>query len=139
MSRETIVAEIASQLSAMTSPALGKVVRDPIIPEELAKTAFPAVYIETTDEEIEDLTLNAPQLRQGVMFVNVVAFVGGANRDTQRNQVVSGIESQLLADRTVGGNATHIALTGVESVQVGESAPYASVRMVFEIVHHYKI
>jgi hypothetical protein len=71
--------------------------------------------------------------------VNIVCFVGGNNRDTQRNSVVEGIETALLADRSVNNTATHIALTGVESLQVGESAPYASVRMVFTVKHHYQL
>ena len=139
MSRETIVAEIASQLKAMNTVKLGRVERDPIVPNELPKTAFPACYIETTDEDIEDLTLNTKQLREGVMLVNVVVFIGGKQRDKQRNLVVEAIENKLLADRTVNSTATHIALTGVESAQVGESAPYASVRMVFTVKHHYTI
>ena len=40
MSRETIVAEIASQINGLSQ--IKKVERDPIIPEELGKTAFPA-------------------------------------------------------------------------------------------------
>ena len=73
------------------------------------------------------------------MEVNVVCFVGGHQRDKQRNAVVEGIESALLTDRSVNNTATHIALTGVESIAVGESAPYASVRMVFTAKHRYLI
>lgn len=139
MSRESIVAEIASQLKAMNTVKLGKVERDPIVPDELPKTAFPACYIETTDEDIEDVTLGVKSTRRGIMLVNVVVIIGGKQRDTQRNLVVEAVENQLLSDRTVNNTATHIALTGVESMQVGESAPYASVRMVFTVTHHYKI
>ena len=73
------------------------------------------------------------------MLVNVIAIIGGVNRDRQRNILVDAIERKLLADRTVNNTATHIALTGVESVQLGESAPYASIRMVFTVKHHYKL
>ena len=135
MSRETIVAQIASQINSLSE--IKKVERDPIIPEELGKTAFPACYVETTDEDIEDVTLGG--LRRGVMLVNVVLLIGGNNRDTTRNNLVEVIENNLLSDRTLNNTATHIALTGVESVQVGESAPYASVRMVFTVTHHYNI
>ena len=135
MSRETIVAQIASQINSLSE--IKKVERVPIIPEELGKTAFPACYVETTDEDIEDVTLGG--LRRGVMLVNVVLLIGGNNRDTTRNNLVEVIENQLLSDRTLNNTATHIALTGVESVQVGESAPYASVRMVFTVTHHYNI
>ena len=139
MSRESIVSEIESQLKSMNTVKLGRVERDPIVPEELPKTAFPAVYIETTDEDIEDISLSTKQLREGVMLVNVVAVIGGKQRDKQRNVLVEAIENKLLADRSVNKQATHIALTGVESVQLGESAPYASVRMVFTVTHHYTI
>lgn len=137
MSRESIVSHLESLLKKMNTPKLGKVVRDPIIPEELPKTAFPAVYIETTDEELEDVSLD--QLRHGIMEVDVVCIIGGKKRDTQRNILVEGIEKVLLADRTVNNEATHIALTRVESLQVGQSAPYAGVRMVFTVQRHYKL
>lgn len=135
MSRETIVAEMVSQINALSQ--IKKVERDPIIPEELGKTAFPACYVETSDEDIEDVTLDG--LRRGEMLVNVVLLIGGNNRDKTRNDLVEVIENQLLSDRSLNNTATHIALTGVESVQVGESAPYASVRMVFTVKHHYTI
>jgi hypothetical protein len=137
--REDIVSEIFSKLKAMNSPRLGKIVRDPIVAEDLPKTAFPVVYIETTDEDIEDITINTKQLRHGMMDVDIVAIISGTNRDKQRNIIVEGIENALLADRTVNNKATHIALTRVESVEVGQSAPYASVRMVFTVKRHYTI
>ena len=135
--REDIVSHLVKLLKAMNSPKLGKVVRDPIVPDELPKTAFPAVYVETTNEDIEDLTMQ--KFRRGVIDVEVVVIVGGKSRDTQRNVVVEGIEKALLTDRTVGNNAKDISLARVEAVAVGESAPYASLRMVFNVEHHYTI
>tara|TARA_R100000734_G_C3311146_1_gene101963 strand:+ start:24 stop:443 length:420 start_codon:yes stop_codon:yes gene_type:complete len=135
--REDIVSHLVKLLKAMNSPKLGKVVRDPIVVDELPKTAFPAVYVETTNEDIEDVTMQ--KLRRGVIDVEVVVIVGGKSRDTQRNVVVEGIEKALMADRTVGDNAKDISLARVEAVAVGESAPYASLRMVFNVEHHYTI
>ena len=135
--REDIVSHLVKILKAMNSPKLGKVVRDPIVVDELPKTAFPAVYVETTNEDIEDVTMQ--KLRRGVIDVEVVVIVGGKSRDTQRNVVVEGIEKALMADRTVGDNAKDISLARVEAVAVGESAPYASLRMVFNVEHHYTI
>ena len=137
MSRESIVSHLESLLKKMNTPKLGKVVRDPIIVEELPKTAFPACYIETTDEDIEDISMALR--RRGIMQVNVVAIVQGANRDTQRNILVEGIEKALLTDRTVNNQAKDISLTRVEAIAVGETAPYATVRMVFEVERHYTI
>ena len=137
MSRESIVSHLESLLKKMNTPKLGKVVRDPIIVEELPKTAFPAVFIETTDEEIEDISMN--YRRRGVMEVNVVCIVQGVNRDTQRNILVEGIEKVLLKDRTVNNQAKDISLARVEAIAVGETAPYATVRMVFLVERHYTI
>ena len=137
MSRESIVSTIESKLRAMNTPKLGKVVRDPVIAEELPKTAFPAVYIETTDEDIEDISMQ--KRRRGIMLVEVVAIVGGQKRDTQRNILVEGIEKVLLADRTLDSSAVDISLARVEAIAVGETAPYATVRMVFQVEHHYTL
>ncbi len=135
--REDIVSHLVSLLKAMNSPKLGKVERDPIVVDELPKTAFPAVYVETTNEDIEDVTMQ--KLRRGIIDVEVVVIVGGKSRDTQRNVVVEGIEKALMTDRTVGTYAKDISLARVEAVAVGESAPYASLRMVFNVEHHYTI
>ena len=134
--RETIVNK-CFELVRDNTPTTVKVERDPIIAEELGKTAFPAVFFETTNEDIDRLTvgnLNAAELE-----LAVIVLVGGANRDTQRNSVVTEIESVLMADRTLGGNVFDCRLTRVESVATGESAPYASCRMIFLIEYSYSV
>lgn len=137
MNRENIVAKVYSLLKAQKSVKLGKVARDPIVPEELPKTGFPAVYIETTDEDIEDIALGG--LREAAMLCNVVLFVSGANRDKQRNVAVSAIENTLMADRTLDGNCRDIALTRVETISIGEASPYASFRLVFTVKYCYNL
>ena len=137
MSRETIVAHVYDLLKGQRSVKLGKVERDPIIPEELPRTGFPAVYVETTDEDIEDLAVAG--LRNAVMNCNIVLYVNGDQRDKQRNTAVSAIEKTLMADRSLGNRARDIALTRVESIELGEAAPYASFRMVFTIEYCYNL
>lgn len=140
--REDILVEITELLRSQRSVRLGKVERDPIDPDQLAKTAFPAVYIETTDEEIEDLTMSMGAgglIRKGMMEVNVVLIVGGRERDTQRNIAVEAIENTLMADRSLEGTVEDIRLTRVESVTTGESAPFASCRMVFLTEYCYQL
>jgi hypothetical protein len=140
--REDILVEITELLRSQRSVRLGKVERDPIDPDQLAKTAFPAVYIETTDEEIDDLTMSMGAgglIRKGMMEVNVVLIVGGRQRDTQRNIAVEAIENTLMADRSLEGTVEDIRLTRVESVTTGESAPFASCRMVFLTEYCYQL
>lgn len=138
MSRETIVSTIFDLLKKQKSVKFGRVQRDPIVPEELAKTAFPAAYIETTDEDIEDISM-VTNIRQGVMLCNVVFFVAGENRDKQRNLTVEAVEATLMSDRTLDGVVEDCNLSRVETITVGEGAPYASYRIVFTIQHCYTL
>jgi hypothetical protein len=134
MNREDIIAKVHSVLSGMYP--LKRVTREPIIPEELAKSAFPAAYIETANEEIEDLTGN---LRSSTIEVNIILFVSGIGRDSQRNNITAAIESALMTDRTLDGNVRDIALTNIETVTIGEASPYASYKLVFECEYCYTI
>lgn len=134
--RETIVAECFDKLKAQKSVKLGKVERDPIIPEELPRTAFPAVYIETSNEDVERIT--GTHMKADLELA-VVVVVGGERRDTQRNAVISAVEQTLLSDRSLNGNIMDIRLTRVESTTTGESAPFASCRMIFLVEYCYSI
>lgn len=129
-------------LKAQRSVRLGVVERDPIDPDQLAKTAFPAVYLETSDEEIVDITMTmgtSGLQREGTMEVDLVLLIGGRERDTQRNIAVEAIENTLMADRSLDGTVEDIRLSRVETVQVGQSAPFASCRMVFTVEYCYTI
>lgn len=140
--REDILAKVVETLKAQRSVKLGKVERDPIDPNELAKTAFPAVYIETTDEDIEDITMTMGTTglqRRGIMEIAVVLIIGGRKRDTQRNIAVESIENSLMSDRTLDSTVEDIRLTRVEAVTTGESAPFASCRMIFTTEYCYQL
>ena len=140
--REDIIVEVVKTLKAQRSVKLGKVQRDPIDPNELPKTAFPAVYIETSDEDIEDLTMTMGSTglqRRGTMEVDLVLLIGGRSRDTQRNIAIEAIENALMADRTLDSTVEDIRLTRVETVTTGESAPFASCRMIFTIEYCYQL
>ncbi len=140
--REDILVEIVQRLKAQRSVKLGVVERDPIVIEELAATAFPAVYIETTDEDIEDITMSmgsAGLMRKGLMSVDIVLVVGGRERDTQRNIAVEAIENTLMEDRSLDSTVEDIRLSRVEAVETGESAPFASCRMIFTVEYCYQL
>jgi len=140
--REDILVEIVERLKAQRSVKLGVVQRDPIVIEELAATAFPAVYIETTDEDIEDITMSmgaSGLIRKGLMEVSIVLVVGGRERDTQRNIAVEAIENTLMADRSLDSTVEDIRLTRVETITTGESAPFASCGMIFTVEYCYQL
>jgi len=140
--REDILSAVIKELKKQRSVKLGKVERDPIDPNELPKTAFPAVYVETSDEDIEDITMTMGTdglQRRGTMEIDLVLLIGGRSRDTQRNIAVEAIENTLMADRTLDSTVEDIRLSRVETVTTGESAPFASCRMIFTIEYCYKL
>jgi hypothetical protein len=140
--REDILVEIVERLKAQRSVKLGVVQRDPIVIEELAATAFPAVYIETSDEDIEDITMamgSAGLMRKGLMEISIVLVVGGRERDTQRNIAVEAIENTLMADRSLDSTVEDIRLTRVETITTGESAPFASCGIIFTVEYCYQL
>ena len=139
--RENITNRVYELLKAQRTVKLGKVERDPINLNDLPKTAFPAVYIESTDEEIERVA----QLGTGVNYfrseleVHIVLSVGGRERDKQRNTAIAAIESTLLSDQDLQGIVDDIRLSRVESIVTGESAPFASCRIVVLVDYCYSV
>lgn len=78
-------------------------------------------------------------LRHGVMEIAIILLIGGRERDTQRNVAIQATEATLMTDRTLDNTVEDIRLTRVESVAIGESAPYATCRMIFTCEYCYTI
>ena len=142
MTREKIVSEFVKQLKEMKTVKLGVVQRDPIIVSELPKTGFPAVYVETVEEDIIDLTTtgsNSKRTRESVMQIGCVIVVMGKERDKQRNLVVENIEKHIALDRSLNSNAKDCILSRIELVELGEEEPYASCRAIFQVKYCYEM
>jgi hypothetical protein len=73
------------------------------------------------------------------MSVDIVLVVGGRQRDTQRNIAVEAIENTLMEDRSLDSTVEDIRLSRVEAVETGESAPFASCRMIFTVEYCYQL
>jgi hypothetical protein len=133
-SRENIAQEIYAALKSIRTVKLGVVSRDPIIPEELPKTGFPAVSVESMREERVRI---ANTMGESIMEVELVLYVAGKNRDQQLNTVIEGIDNKLAEDRTLNKNAKDLLLTRIEAIQTGEAAPYGSMRLVYTVRYCY--
>lgn len=135
--RESICAEIVSLFKKQRSVKFGRVVRDPIIPEELPRTAFPAVYVESTNEDIEDIAFSG--MREGVMEVACVVVISGKDRNTQLNVAIKAMEDSINADRTLDAKAMDCSLTRIEQLEAGDMSPFSSSRVVFTVSYVYTI
>ena len=139
--REDIAANIITTLDAVTSPIeLKKITREPFLPEELADTQFPAIYISTGDEVREDFALGdtAAGKRSGTIDYVLVGYVKGTeiNLDTKRNQLIEVVEETLDADRTRGGNAKETKIVEVSSDE-GTLYPLGGVRIVVRVFYEF--
>ena len=133
--REEIVARITELLKKQRNVKLGQVSRDPIILEELARTSFPAVVIESTNEERVRAAFSG--LRECAMEVSVLMYVNGKERDRQRNTVAEAIEQTIESDEQLNTLTRDIFLQRIEAVELGEASPYGSMRLVFQVDYCY--
>ena len=134
--REDIAVDIVKALKAITSPRLGMVTREPIVISEISRQAIPAVYVESADEEREQLT--SGNARLGRISYNLDILVASDMRDTDRNKLVEAIEEKLEADVRRGGLALDGEVTIVEVIDPGEAVPYATMRIVYLVTYRYE-
>ena len=133
--REDIVARMTELLVNQRNVKLGTVSRDPVILEELARTAFPAVIVESTNENRERVAFGG--FRECAMEVSVLMYVNGKERDLQRNTVAEAIEQTIEGDAVLNTLTRDIFLQRIEAVELGEASPYASMRLVFQVDYCY--
>jgi len=134
--RENIANNIVRTLAAMSVPRLGRVTREPIVIAELSRQALPAVYVESADESREQLT--AGNGRMGTITYNLNIVVSSDTRDSDRNIIIEGIEEALEVDVRRDGNALDGEVTDVEIIEIGEAVPYASMRLVYQVMYRYE-
>lgn len=134
--REQILQDVVAAIKSNGLVNIPTVTREPADLNKLARTAFPCVQVESSNEVRNDITQgNTTRLAQLEIFMNV--WITGSNQDTRRNEIVEYLEQIMDEDRTRGGLALDTELTRVEYRELGESAPYASMRLVWNIDYIY--
>jgi hypothetical protein len=134
--REDIAEDIVRTLKQITSPRLGMVTREPIVISEISRQAIPAVYVESADEEREQLTTGSARL--GRISYNLDILVSSDMRDTDRNRLVEAIEEELEKDVRRNSLALDGEVTIVEVIDPGEAVPYATMRIVYLVTYRYE-
>jgi hypothetical protein len=134
--REDIANDIVKALKAISSPRLGLVTREPIIIDEISRQAIPAVYVESADEEREQLTAGTARLAR--ISYNLDILVKSDMRDTDRNALVEAIEEKLEEDVRRNSKALDGEVVIVEVIDPGEAVPYATMRIVYLVTYRYE-
>lgn len=130
--REDIANNIITVLDSMSSPTLGKISREPLDVDQLSIQQFPAVFVQSSTETREDETIgNSGITRSGSIDFLCVGYVKNnsastENIDTQRNVLITGIETALDVDRTRGGNALDTQIVSIDTDE-GTMFPFGGV------------
>lgn len=120
--REDIVTDIVTTLKEIEDLKPALVTREPFDVEKLAITQFPAILINSTNEERTTETMRAG-IRQGTIAYTIRGFVRGNEIDKKRNDLIEAIEEALDADRNRGQNSSVVQDTQIASIEIIERLP----------------
>ena len=139
--RENIASNLLSTISGITSPiTIRKATRQPFILDELSAQQYPAVIVQTSEENRDDSELGTgAKTRHGTIDFVVLGFVKGAedNIDTKRNQLITAIETALESDITRSGNALDTEVIQVETDE-GTLFPIGGIRMTIRCIYEFE-
>jgi hypothetical protein len=138
--RETIASNIITVLTAVTTPiTLKKITREPFNIDELSEQQYPAIYIQSGNEQRTDETMTSTTItRQASADFVIVGFVKGSdtNIDSKRNELISTIEKTLENDRSRGGVAKRTEIVEVTTDE-GALFPVGGIRVVVRVMYQY--
>ena len=137
--RENIASNIQSVIDGISSPDVKLCTRQPFELEELSQAQYPAVIVQTSEENREDEEIGTgAKLRVGTIDFVILGFVKGSdsNIDTLRNALITAIETALETDVTRSSNALDTEVIQVETDE-GTLFPVGGIRMVVRCVYKY--
>ena len=135
--RESIASNIVTALTAISSPTVKKVTREPFDFDKLSNAQYPAILVRTANESREDASIGGSMSsRQATIDYELICFVKHTNIDTARNQIVEAIDEKLDEDRTRGGHAIDTQVISVE-VDDGTIDPIGGVIITVQILYTY--
>ena len=138
--RENIASNILSTISSISSPSIIKATRQPFLLDELSDKQYPAVIVQTSEENRDDSELGSgAKTRHGTIDFVVLGFVKGAeaNIDTKRNELITAIETALETDITRNSNALDTEIVQVETDE-GTLFPVGGIRMTIRCMYEYQ-
>ena len=138
--REDIASNLLTVISNISSPDIKKATRQPFLLDELSMQQYPAVIVQTSEENREDSELGSgAKTRHGTIDFIILGFVKGAeaNIDTARNALITAIESAIEADITRNGKALDSEVVQVETDE-GSLFPVGGIKMTIRCMYEYQ-
>jgi len=134
--RNDIADNIVKTIKEITDPRPVLVTREPFDVEKLAITQFPAVMVNSGNEERDDFDMS---FRSGTIEYTLRCFVrGAAEIDRQKNDLIEAISEGLETDRRRGTNNPGMT-TMVATVEVVDRLPpLAEVIITVQVRYRYR-
>jgi len=138
--RENIASNLFTVISNIASPVIKKITRQPFIVDELSEQQYPAILIQTSEENRNDSELGSGAKRRiSTIDFLILGFVKGAesNIDSLRNELITSIETVIENDITRGGHALDSQVISVETDE-GSLFPIGGIRMIIRCMYQYQ-
>jgi|TARA_R110000803_G_scaffold94315_2_gene161947 hypothetical protein len=139
--RENIASNLLSVIGNISSPiTIKKFTREPFQIDELSEQQYPAVIVQTSEENRDDAELGSgARTRHGTIDFIISGFVKGSdsNIDTKRNQLITAIETAVEIDITRSSNALDTQVIQVETDE-GSLFPVGGIRMTIRCMYEYQ-
>jgi len=134
--RNDIADNIVKTIKEITDPRLVLVTREPFDVEKLAITQFPAVMVNSGNEERDDFDMS---FRSGTIEYTLRCFVrGAAEIDRQKNDLIEAISEGLETDRRRGTSNPGVT-TLIATVEVVDRLPpLAEVIITVQVRYRYR-
>lgn len=135
--RNDIAEDIVKTLKELTDPRPVLVTREPFDVEKLAITQFPAILVNSGNEEREDYDMGV--FRTSTIEYTLRCFVRGSQLlDKQKNDLIEAIEEGLDADRKRGTNNTTVITQVTEIEVVDRLPPLAEILITVAVRYRYR-
>ncbi len=138
--RENIASNLLTVISNISSPDIIKATREPFQLDELSDKQYPAVIVQTSEENRDDSELGSgAKTRHGTIDFLILGFVKGSdsNIDTKRNELITAIETAIETDITRNSNALDTEVVQVETDE-GSLFPIGGIRMTIRCMYEYQ-
>jgi hypothetical protein len=137
--REDIAVNLVQTLQNIDLPVKVKyVTREPFDFEKLSNAQFPAILVQSADEDRNDDTVGGSlSNRMATINYQLVCYVKGSQLDSARNNIIEAVEESLDVDRTRGDVALDTQIISIETDE-GSIAPIGGVILTLRVLYKYQ-
>ena len=137
--REDIAVNLVQTLQNIDLPVKVKyVTREPFDFEKLSNAQFPAILVQSSDEDRENDTIGGSMShRMATINYQLVCYVKGSQLDSARNNIIEAVEESLDVDRTRGDVALDTQIISIETDE-GSIAPIGGVILTLRVLYKYQ-